>query len=192
MCITKFKDEISLRVIAGSSRGTKLHCLDGLDVRPTLDRVKEAVFSMLTSYLADSNVLDLFAGSGALGIEALSRGAKSSVFVDLSPISLSVTKKNLMATHLTDKAICVNQDFSSFLQSTKNKFDIVFLDPPYSKGLLNEALKQILKYQVLNSDGLVVCELDNRDEIDDKCLAGYTIFRDKSYGRVRILLLKEL
>lgn len=181
-----------MRVVAGSARGTKLHCLEGLDVRPTLDRVKEAVFSMLSGYLLDSTVLDLFAGSGALGIEALSRGAKSATFVDASKVSLAVTQTNLTATHLMDKAACVNQDYSLFLQSTNQKFDIIFLDPPYSKGFVNNALQHILKNQVLVPGGLVICEADNQDELSEDDLRGYTIFRDKNYGRVRILLLKEL
>ena len=102
-----------MRVISGTARGRKLVSPVGDSVRPTLDRVKESIFNMLSFSIADASVLDLFAGSGALGIEALSRGAKSAVFVDKSVASLSIVRQNLQLTHLEDKAICIQSDFAS-------------------------------------------------------------------------------
>ena len=148
-----------MRVVSGSARGTKLFSPDGLEARPTLDRVKEAVFSMLTG-INSENVLDLFSGSGALGIEALSRGAEHCTFVDKSRHSLEVTEKNLSKTHLSDKADVVLSDFESFIRKNTKKFNLVFLDPPYKEGLLFKALC-LLKENSLKDGAVLVCEMDD-------------------------------
>ena len=179
-----------MRVISGSARGRKLISPDGNNVRPTLDRVKEAVFNMISFDITDANILDLFAGSGALGIEALSRGAKKAVFVDSESSSLSVVRQNLTLTRLEDRAECVHKDFSSYLETTHDSFDIIFLDPPYAAGFLEEALIKIRERKLLNEDGTIVCELDSQDEYH--ILDGYRLYRDKKYGKARILLMKEL
>ena len=124
-----------MRVITGTARGRVLRTLEGEDVRPTTDRVKEAVFSIIQFEIEGRRVLDLFAGSGQLGIEALSRGAASATFVDMSKDSLSTVKYNLEHTKLGDNAKVVQTDALSFLKLTKDKFDIVFLDPPYARLL---------------------------------------------------------
>ena len=121
-----------MRVITGTARGRVLRTLEGEDVRPTTDRVKEAVFSIIQFEIEGRRVLDLFAGSGQLGIEALSRGAASATFVDMSKDSLSAVKYNLEHTKLGDNAKVVQTDALSFLKLTKDKFDLVFLDPPYA------------------------------------------------------------
>ena len=123
-----------MRVITGTARGRVLKTLEGEDVRPTTDRVKEAVFSIIQFEIEGRRVLDLFAGSGQLGIEALSRGAASATFVDMSKDSLSAVKYNLEHTKLGDNAKVVQTDALSFLKLTKDKFDIVFLDPPYARA----------------------------------------------------------
>lgn len=130
-----------MRVITGTSRGRVLRTLEGEDVRPTTDRVKEAVFSIIQFEIEGRRVLDLFAGSGQLGIEALSRGAASATFVDMSKDSLSAVKYNLEHTKLGDNAKVVQTDALSFLKLTKDKFDIVFLDPPYASSLVVDSMK---------------------------------------------------
>lgn len=130
-----------MRVITGTARGRVLRTLEGEDVRPTTDRVKEAVFSIIQFEIEGRRVLDLFAGSGQLGIEALSRGAASATFVDMSKDSLSAVKYNLEHTKLGDNAKVVQTDALSFLKLTKDRFDIVFLDPPYASSLVVDSMK---------------------------------------------------
>ncbi|MBE7022537.1 MAG: 16S rRNA (guanine(966)-N(2))-methyltransferase RsmD [Ruminococcaceae bacterium] len=179
-----------MRVIAGSARGTKLHCPEGLAVRPTHDRVKEAVFSMLGEQVSGAQVLDLFAGTGALGIEALSRGAAQAVFVDVSASSLKTVADNISKTRLTDKAQLIQSDFSTYLTDTEKTFDLIFLDPPYSRGYIEQALKSIADNALLTPNGIIYCELE--DDLPPSLLRLYQILRDKKYGRAHVLLLKEL
>lgn len=179
-----------MRVIAGSARGTKLFCPEGLAVRPTHDRVKEALFSMLGDKVAGAQVLDLFAGTGALGIEALSRGAARAVFVDVSAASLKTVTGNLEKTHLAEKAQLMQSDFSTYLADTDKTFDLVFLDPPYSKGYLEQALQIISDVKLLAPEGVIYCELE--DALPPALLQLYQVLRDKKYGRAHVLLLKEL
>lgn len=179
-----------MRIIAGAARGRKLISPEGSLVRPTLDRVKESVFNMLTGFVADAAVLDLFAGSGALGIEALSRGASRAVFVDKSSSSLEIVQKNLNLAHFEDNVTSVLSDFAVYLDRCTEKFDIIFLDPPYAAGFLEPALRAIHENGILAPDGLIVCELDSTDEVI--CPREYTLYRNKKYGKARILLMKEL
>ena len=145
-----------MRVITGTARGRVLRTLEGEDVRPTTDRVKEAVFSIIQFEIEGRRVLDLFAGSGQLGIEALSRGAASATFVDMSKDSLSAVKYNLEHTKLGDNAKVVQTDALSFLKLTKDKFDIVFLDPPYASSLVVDSMK--LLSDVVAAGGCAICE----------------------------------
>lgn len=179
-----------MRVISGSARGKKLLCAEGLDVRPTLDRVKESLFNMISFDIADSCVLDLFSGSGSLGIEALSRGAESCTFVDKSSKSIEITKKNLEATHLDELSTVINCDSIDFLNETNTKFDIIFIDPPYKSDLYSKSLLSIKKNGVLSENGLIVLEYDlNVTPTFDIC--DFKILKEKKYGRVKILLMKE-
>jgi len=179
-----------MRVIAGSARGTKLCCPEGLAVRPTHDRVKEAVFSMLQEQVIEASVLDLFAGTGALGIEALSRGAHHAVFVDSSHRSLKATSDNLTKTHLMERATLVQSDFLAFLNSTEDQFDLIFLDPPYAEGYLQKILELVAKRQLLTENGIVYCEFDGDMPVLPENL--YETVRNKKYGRAHVLLLKRL
>lgn len=179
-----------MRVISGTARGRKLVSPEGNQVRPTLDRVKEAVFNMLAFSVQDASVLDLFAGSGGLGIEALSRGAARAVFVDASEASLRVVRENLAITRLDVKAACVRSDFLTYLSGQSEPFDLIFLDPPYAGGYLEPALLKIREKRLLAQGGLVVCELDSAEDPD--CPEGYALIRNKKYGKARILLMKEL
>lgn len=180
----------NLRVISGSARGKKLCTVEGMDIRPTLDRVKESVFNMIAFDVMGSAVLDLFCGSGALGIEALSRGADNAVFVDNDRRSLSATEKNLVATRLISKSSLILSDSTRFLKQTNKKFDIIFIDPPYESNLYENSLVEIKKQKLLNPDGQIIVEYDKaKTPAFDIC--GFDIYREKNYGRVKILIVKE-
>ncbi len=179
-----------MRVISGSARGKKLITSEGLDVRPTLDRVKESVFNMIAFDIPDACVLDLFSGSGSLGIETLSRGAGECTFVDKSAQSIDITKKNLEATHLVDLSSVINTDSIEFIKSTNKKFDIIFIDPPYESDLYDKSLKAIKESGILNDDGFIVLEYDT-ETTPDFSTHSFNIIKDKKYGRVKILIMKE-
>lgn len=181
-----------MRIISGTSRGLRLQSLDGPDTRPTLDNVKEAVFSMLFERCFDANVLDLFAGSGAMGIEAISRGAEFASFVDSNPKACSVIKANLEKAKMTDRSKVHCIDFKSFLKSAggdKCQYDLIFLDPPYALGFLDEALGLILEYGLVRKNGLIVCEFDSGTTVNTQ---GYKLLKDKRYGRVCVNILEAL
>lgn len=145
-----------MRVITGSSRGRKLKTLEGDDIRPTTDIVKEAIFSSIQFELDGAHVLDLFCGSGQLGIEALSRGAKDCRFVDVSAASIECARENITACKLNTQATLTQSDSLDFLRMARMTFDIAFLDPPYSKGLIEKAL--VLLEPKMSERGIVVCE----------------------------------
>ncbi len=179
-----------MRVVSGSARGKKLLCAEGIDIRPTLDRIKESVFNIIAFDIPDACVLDLFSGSGALGIEALSRGAKECTFVDIAVQSVSVTKKNLDATHLAELASVHCGDSIEFLNNTHKKYDVIFIDPPYNSELYQKALDVIFKNKILTDDGFIVVEYDTEITPDFK-ITDFKVIKEKKYGRVKILLLGE-
>lgn len=154
-----------MRVITGSARGMSLRTLEGDNVRPTTDKVKEAVFSIIQFEIEGRRILDLFAGSGQLGIEALSRGAESAVFVDADKNAVRIVKENLAKTKLDFKATVAQTDSLAFLSMTDRIFDIAFLDPPFSTGLLEKALARVEPH--IAQGGLVICEHPFADELPD-------------------------
>jgi len=171
-----------MRVVAGTARGTKLETLEGLDVRPTIDRVKEAVFSSLHFELPGKKILDLFAGSGQLGIEALSRGAASCVFIEQDKDAFAVVQKNLAATGLKPKARVAMMDAIGFVKNCKETFDIVFLDPPYNAGLYNDAILGLAGH--ISDGGKMVVEHLKDEPLPD--LDGFVRKKPKKYGKVFI------
>lgn len=177
-----------MRVITGSARGMTLKTLEGESVRPTTDKVKEAVFSIIQFELEGRRVLDLFAGSGQLGIEALSRGAESAVFVDSDKKAIKVVKENLEKTRLSDKALVAQTDSVAFLKMTDRVFDIVFLDPPYSTGLLERALGA-LSDRVADG-GTVVCEMPYGDVLPDEA-GDLKKYRDYKYGKTVVTVYRK-
>ena len=177
-----------MRVISGSLRGLKLESLPGLDTRPTLDRVKEALFSMLFDKPTDSVGLDLFAGSGGLGIELLSRYGKECTFVDASSDAVRIVNTNIKKARLEDRAIVCQKEAIAFLKTTKKKFDIIFMDPPYASGLYEDALAIIKERGLLAESGVVTCECDAGYNLDCQ---GFDIVKDKTYGKVRLYVLEE-
>jgi len=153
------KEPFAVRVITGSARGRRIETLTGEDVRPTAERVKEAVFSIIQFHVEERRFLDLFAGSGQMGIEALSRGAKQAVFVDMRRESAELIKRNLSATALEANALVMNMDSLAFLKQAREPFDLAFLDPPYGAGLLQKALPGVAK--IMNKGGVIICEMRN-------------------------------
>ena len=144
-----------MRVITGTARGRRLKELEGTETRPTTDRVKEGLFSALQFDIEGRRVLDLFAGTGQLGIECLSRGAASAVFVDRRADAVKLIRENLKLTELQDRARVVAGDSMEFLRSLRERFDIVFLDPPYEAGLLEPAVAHLTAFDILNPHGII-------------------------------------
>lgn len=178
-----------MRVISGSARGLKLNSPDGINTRPTLDRVKEALFSMLQAHITDARVLDLFSGSGALGIECLSRGAKEAVFVDISSEAVSCIKSNISSARIADKSFVIKSDFRDYLRESRGKFDLIFLDPPYSDGFYKDALSLIGENRLLADEGFIVVEWDIAIGFQNE-VSAFSVYKEKRYGRVGITVLK--
>ena len=180
-----------MRIISGQARGTKLETLEGLDTRPTLDRVKEALFSKIQMYIYESNVLDLFSGSGALAIESISRGANFAYTSDNSRKAVEIIKKNVQKTHFEDKIKILNKDYKIALEELKNiKFDIIFLDPPYKTDLAFDALKIIIENDMLKEEGIIIFETDRKEEEYIDILEEYTSIKDlRKYGRITLAFL---
>ncbi len=174
-----------MRVITGTARGRKLITLEGNDVRPTTDKVKEAIFSSIQFEIEGANVLDLFAGSGQLGIEALSRGASKAYFVDNSKKSLETVKQNLEITGFTDDAEVFNMNSSDFLRITDKKFDFVFLDPPYNKGLLEQVLP--LLSDKINENGKILCEHEKNLDLPEE-IENLRLKKVYKYGKIYVSL----
>ena len=185
-----------MRIISGKNRGTKLYTLEGINTRPTLDRVKEPLFSILNCELEDSVVLDLFAGSGALGLEAISRGASKAVLCDDSKEAIHIIEKNVEKMSVHSKVKILNNDYFKALETLKKqnyKFDIVFLDPPYNTDFSEKASEKIVEYNLLNENGIIVIETDRKKEIVEniKNLNLFEIFDERKYGRAELIFLKK-
>ena len=183
-----------MRIISGTMRGTKLYTLEGINTRPTLDRVKEALFSKIHMDLQDANVLDLFSGSGALGLEALSRGAQKAVLCDSSRDAIKIIKQNIEKTKTNEKVLLLNCDYKKALEQLKNqdeKFDIIFLDPPYKTNFAEESVKIIEQTNLLNEDGIIILESDDKEKVIKNLYTEKLEIKDlKKYGRVYLLFLK--
>ena len=178
-----------MKVISGKYKGRNIEgfTIDG--TRPTMDRVKESLFAMIQNYIDDSNVLDLFSGSGNLGIEALSEGAKSIVLVDSNYKAIKVIENNLKNIGINEAKV-LNMDYKKAIEILDEKFDIIFLDPPYKTNYIEESIKLITKYNLLKDNGIIVCESDNIDRI----VYGeeYTCIKDKKYGDKYVVILKKV
>ena len=178
-----------MRVITGTAKGRRLITVSGNEiVRPTSEKVKEAIFSAIQFDIVGRRVLDLFAGCGQLGIEALSRGALSAVFVDSSAVSVDMVKKNLISTGLDGQAYVYRTDYKAFLASAKDIFDIAFLDPPYHKGLLVEAIE--LTARVMSDYGIIVCEHPPEVTLPEET-AGFRVSRTYKYGKINLTVYRK-
>ncbi len=172
-----------MRVIAGKYKGRKLETPVDYSVRPTADKVKEAMFSILMGKIRESRFLDLFAGTGSIGIEALSRGASSCVFGDSSRESIKLIKKNIELCGAGDAATVVSGDFRKVLDAQDDKFDIIFLDPPYGRGFIEPSFESISKLSLLNDEGLIIAEHRRDEELPEE-LYGLKKLKERKYGRI--------
>lgn len=179
-----------MRVITGKARGVQLKTPDGLTTRPTTDRVKEALFSIIQFEIPTARVLDLFGGTGQLGIEALSRGAKSAVFVDAGESACRLIKENLRRTKFENEAKVIRSDYLDYLKRCREKFDIVFLDPPYAEVFLENALKCITEIDILETGGIIVAERPVGKELPWD-FEGFTRSKDYKYGKTLLTIYRK-
>ena len=179
-----------MRVITGKARGVVLKTPDGMETRPTADRVKEALFSVIQFDVPNAKILDLFAGTGQLGIEALSRGARSAVFVDAREDACRLVRENLRRTRLEDITRVIRSDYAVFLENCRDSFDIIFLDPPYGEKFLENALKMITEIDILHSGGIIVTERPSGKEL--LCdFPGFTRSKDYKYASTVLTLYRK-
>lgn len=178
-----------MKVISGKYKGRKIEGFDIEGTRPTMDRVKESLFATIQNYIKESVVLDLFSGSGNLGIEALSDGASYAYLVDKNIKCIKTINKNINNMGIENVKV-LNMDYKLALKQINKKLDLIFLDPPYKTSLIEDSLKLIDEYDLLSDDGLIVCESDNVDKIiySNK----YTAIKEKRYGDKYIVLLKKV
>ena len=179
-----------MRVITGKARGVNLKTPEGLQTRPTTDRVKEALFSMIQFDIPTATVLDLFGGTGQLGIEALSRGARRAVFVDESDKACQLIRENLRRTRMEQDGSVVRSDYLAYLGRCREKFNIIFLDPPYAEVFLENALKRITEIDILQSGGIIVTERPLGKELPYE-FEGYTRSKDYKYGKVLLTIYRK-
>ena len=183
-----------MRIISGKARGTKLYTLEGLETRPTLDRVKESIFNIIQQDIEGSIVLDLFAGSGAIGLECLSRGASKAILCDNSKGAIEIIKKNIEKTHMKENAEIYNLDFKKAIEKVKNqKFDIIYLDPPYNTDFIKQALEQIIKFDIIKNNGKIILETDDEQRIIKEIEnINVEIIDKRKYGRATIIFLNKM
>ena len=180
-----------MRVITGKARGIVLKTPDGMATRPTTDRVKEAMFSIIQFDVPASRVLDLFGGTGQLGIEALSRDAKSAVFIDEREDACRLIRENLKRTKLEQDGRVIRSDYMAYLRTCKEKFDIIFLDPPYAEVFLENSLKMITEIDILQSGGIIVAERPIGKELPWE-FPGFDRSRDYKYGNTLVTIYRKV
>lgn len=173
-----------MRVITGTARGRRLKTPDNYDIRPTTDNVKESVFNIIQFNIEGRQVLDLFAGTGQLGIECLSRGAAGAVFVDRDKDAVRIVKDNLKTCGM--KATVLQEDSISFLNHC-GKFDVIFIDPPYDSDLYESALKIINLVDILSEGGIIICEA-RREKVLPEMTEPYRKRKEYNYGKVKICI----
>ena len=179
-----------MRVITGTARGVPLKAPKGMDTRPTMDQVKEGIFSAIQFEVEGRRVLDLFAGSGQMGIEALSRGAKSAVFVDMREDACKVVRENLAKTRLEQNARVVRADYLSYLASARETFALIFLDPPYAEVFLENSLKRISEIDILSDSGIIITERPFGKELPAG-VPGLVRCRDYRYGKAAVTIYRR-
>lgn len=177
-----------MRVVSGSARGKQLQPVPGMETRPTTDRVKESIFNIIQMQVREARILDLFAGTGQLGIEALSRGAAHADFVEKDRAAIAVIRKNLQSAQVKERASVHHSDFMQYLSTCASQsVDLLFLDPPYGGQLLEDALFQIERFDILSPDGIIICE----SAVEDEWTCAYSRAREYRYGATRISILSK-
>ena len=179
-----------MRVIAGTAKGIQLSTPEGMQTRPTTDRVKEALFSIVQFDLPGARVLDLFGGTGQLGIEAMSRGASKAVFVDSRREACQLIRSNLKKTHLEAQAAVVQSDYMEYLNRCREQFDLILLDPPYAEVFLENAIKRITEIDILQSGGIIIAERPLGKELPWE-FEGFSRSRDYKYGKIILTLYRK-
>lgn len=179
-----------MRVITGTARGRRLGQLQGMDTRPTTDQVKESIFNIIQFDIEGRRVLDLFGGTGQLGIEALSRGAASCTFVDNRRDAANLIRANLKTCDLSDRARVVQGDSIGFLSTVRESYHLVFLDPPYQTNLLENALKKIAEIDMLTENGIIICE-SPAEKVLPELPAPYCKGREYRYGKIKITVYRK-
>lgn len=180
-----------MRIIAGKRKGLNIKTIEGESTRPTRDMVREALFSILMSKIPDAKFLDLFAGSGAIGIEAISRGAVESCFADINPQCIKIIKENINKANFENESRVFNLDYKLVLKKLKDeKFDVIFIDPPYNKGFGVDAITKISEYCMLADDGVIILETDTNEEVPEE-IGIYEKYNTKKYGRNILNLFKR-
>ncbi len=174
-----------MRVITGTARGRRLNELKGNETRPTTDKVKESIFNIIQFDIEGRHVLDLFAGTGQLGIECLSRGAERATFVDARSDAVRLIRENLKVTELADRATVLTADYATMLSAAKEKYDLIFLDPPYETKLLDRSLELISQFDILREHGIIVCE-SPQDKTLPELSEPYSKYREYRYGKIKI------
>ena len=180
------------KIISGILKGRNISGYNIEGTRPTMDRVKESIFGMVQDYLNDSVALDLFSGSGNLGIEAISNGARCVYFNDYNKKCINLIKENLINFNVMDKGILLNFDYQEclkYLYNKKIKFDIVFLDPPYKDLIINKILNNLIEKDLLNKNSIIICEMDKVEYFDNKKLK---LIKEKKYGNKYVLIYKAV
>ena len=180
-----------MRIISGSARGTKLFTLEGINTRPTLDRVKESLFNIIQEYVTNSYFIDLFSGSGSIGLEAASRGAKEVILCDNSKDAVQIIKKNIDKTHLQERVRLYNLDYKTLLKEKIVKTpDIIYIDPPYNSNFAEESVKIILERKLANENTKIIIETDDKKVIDNLKKMNINIVDQRKYGRAILVFLK--
>ena len=181
-----------MRIITGKAKGKKLSTLEGLDTRPTSERIKGAIFSSIQFDIENRHVLDLFAGSGQMGLEALSRGASRAYLVDRGRGAYDIIKKNIEKSRLSEGCVALCEDSLSFLkkQSGIEKFDIVFLDPPYATNLIDEAVSLLFEKDLIKETSYIVCESDRFDILSEENSNKFETIKTMKHGIAHISVLK--
>ncbi len=174
-----------MRVITGTARGRRLNELKGKETRPTTDRVKEGIFNIIQFDIEGRRVLDLFGGTGQLGIECLSRGAAHATFVDARTDAVKLIRENLALTALANRATVLTADYATVLSGAVEKYDLVFLDPPYETKLLERSLELISQFDILREHGIIICESPQEKSLPDLS-APYGKYREYRYGKIKV------
>lgn len=179
-----------MRVITGIARGRKLREPAGLETRPTTDRVKEGIFSSIQFELEGRRILDLFGGTGQMGIEAISRGAAHCTFVDLRKEAVTVIRENLELTGFSDRAQVIQGDALAFLSRCRETFDVIFLDPPYDSGLLEKTMELVTTIDIVSENGIIVCE-NGSNAGWPAVLPPYRLQKEYRYGKIKTALYRR-
>ncbi len=179
-----------MRIISGKARGTKLYTLEGETTRPTLDRVKESLFNIIQEKIVGSSFLDVFSGSGAIGLEAASRGAKEVILCEKDKNAIKVIKKNIEKTHL--EVTLYETSYEKMLEKLDKKLDIIYIDPPYKTNLVYETVNKLINLNLLKTDSLIIVETDEEERVEQALKKlNVNIVKKRKYGRVHLIFLNK-